>query len=42
MSTEEHERESARAAMHRPPRPAVLTVSDTRTLDDDRSGNAKL
>ena len=40
MSTEEHERAAARATEARPPCPAVVTVSDTRTLDDDRSGDA--
>ena len=40
MSTEEHERAAARATEARPPCPAVVTVSDTRTLEDDRSGDA--
>ena len=40
MSTEDHERAAARATEARPPCPAVVTVSDTRTLDDDRSGDA--
>ncbi len=42
MSTEEHERESARAAADRPPHPAVITVSDTRTIADDHSGDCAI
>lgn len=37
-SSREHERRAADATAHEPVRCAVLTVSDTRTTDTDRSG----